>query len=138
MDPIENYMQDGSTFWGWLYYVGHTFSPIAVIGSLWGFLPGTVAIVALLFYLLQMYESVTCQTWLHTRRLRKIAALKIKMAVLEAQEKKADAWFVAQAETAKFHAKVAEIKEITKAQVHADIANTDLTPTIHDDSNSNG
>ena len=76
-------------FWGWVYWTGHTISPAAIIGSALGWFPGIAAAVALVFYLLQIYESATVQSWLHNRRLRKIALYKIRMATLEAEELKA-------------------------------------------------
>lgn len=75
-------------FWGWVYWIGHVLSPAAIFGSLLGYFPGIAALVALIFYIIQIYESPTTQTWLHTRRLRKIAQLKKHMAALEAQEMK--------------------------------------------------
>lgn len=75
-------------FWGWLSWLGHALSPVAIFGSLIGFFPGIAAAVALIFYFIQIYESATVQTWMHTRRLRKIAEFKKHIAALEAQELK--------------------------------------------------
>ena len=75
-------------FWGWLSWLGHALSPVAIFGSLMGFFPGIAAAVALIFYSIQIYESATVQTWMHTRRLRKIAEFKKHIAALEAQELK--------------------------------------------------
>ena len=79
-----NFMSDD--FSVWLSWIGHALSPIAVIGTVVGWFPAIASAVALIFYLLQMYESKTCQRWLTSRRLRKIAKLKIEMARLEALE----------------------------------------------------
>jgi hypothetical protein len=67
-------------------WVGNTLAPTAIFGWIVGIFPGVVLLAAFLFYILQMYESVTFQTWLRSRRLRKMARLKIKMASLEAVE----------------------------------------------------
>ena len=76
-------MQDDFNFFSW---VGHAIS-IGSIGAVFiGILPPLAASCALLWYLLQFYESRTVQLYLHGRRLRKIAALKKEMARLEAKE----------------------------------------------------
>lgn len=79
----------GDDFWGGVYWLGHALSPIAIVGTMVGYFPAFASVVALIFYFIQIYESKTCQTWLQTRRLRKIAVLKVAMARLEAQELKA-------------------------------------------------
>ena len=57
-----------------------------IFGWVVGAFPGVVLLAAFLFYILQMYESVTFQTWLRGRRLRKMARLKVRMTALEAEE----------------------------------------------------
>lgn len=69
-----------------LSWVGHTLSGAAIIGTLLGYFPAVAAAVAMLWYVVQLYESRTVQRWLQSRRLRKIAKLKIEMARLEALE----------------------------------------------------
>ena len=76
------HMQD----FNFVQWVGNTLAPTAIFGWVVGVFPGVVLLAAFLFYILQMYESVTCQTWLRGRRLRKMARLKIRMAALEAEE----------------------------------------------------
>ena len=71
-------------FTSWL---GHGFSGAAILGTLLGWFPHVAALVAIIWYAIQIYESATVQTWFHTRRLRRIAKLKKAMARLEAQEK---------------------------------------------------
>mgnify|MGYP001603714389 CR=1 FL=1 len=79
---------DQNDIWGCLFWFGLAICPVAIFGSLLGWFPGVASLVALIFYLLQIYESASVQTWLHTRRLRQIAILKKKMAILEARELK--------------------------------------------------
>ena len=76
-------MQDDFNFFSW---VGHTISIGALGATFLGLLPPLAASCALLWYLLQFYESRTVQLWLHGRRVRKLATLKKEMARLEAQE----------------------------------------------------
>lgn len=64
-------------------------SAAAIVGTVAGWFPYFAAFVGLCYYLLQIYESATLQTWFHTRRLRKLASLKKLVASLEAQELKA-------------------------------------------------
>ena len=67
-------------------WVGNTLAPTAIFGWVVGAFPGVVLLAAFLFYILQMYESVTFQRWIRSRRLRHMAKLKVKMAALEAEE----------------------------------------------------
>ena len=56
-----------------------------------GWFPPVAALVAFVWYALQIYESKTVQEWAHNRRTRKIAELRVRMAALEALEKKSEA-----------------------------------------------
>jgi hypothetical protein len=76
-------MENGQGLVSW---IGHAFSSVTLVGAIVGWFPGVAAAVALLWYSIQIYESNTFQRWLTTRRLQKIAQLKIEMARLEALE----------------------------------------------------
>lgn len=65
-------------------WAGNIISVGAIFGSILGWLPGIAAFIAFVWYLIQIYESVTVQRWLAGRRLRKIAHLRAKIVVLEA------------------------------------------------------
>lgn len=65
-------------------WIGNIVSVGAIITSALGFVPAVAALVAFIWYLIQIYESVTVQRWLANRRLRKIAKLKARVVVLEA------------------------------------------------------
>ena len=69
------------------HILGHIFSAGAIIGTFSGWLPGVAAIVALVWYAIQIYESKTMQNYFRTRRDRNIAAYKVAIAKLEAREK---------------------------------------------------
>ncbi len=69
-----------------LAWTGHSLSTAAILGSLFGFLPGVAAGAAFIWYCICIYQSQTVQLYLHTRRLRKMAALKSKLARLAARE----------------------------------------------------
>lgn len=71
------------SFGAWL---GHMFSTGAILGTLWGVFPPIAVMLAIIWYLLQIYESKRVQMWLSSRRLRKIARLKLEQARLEAIE----------------------------------------------------
>ena len=49
----------------------HLASVMAVAGALVGWLPSVVALVALGWYALQIYESRTVTSWLHRRKHRR-------------------------------------------------------------------
>lgn len=65
-------------------WLGNALSLGAIVSTFMGWAPAIAAIVALIWYLLQIYESPTTQRWLANRRLRKIAALKARIVLLEA------------------------------------------------------
>jgi hypothetical protein len=52
-----------------------------------GWAPGIAALVALIWYLIQIYESATVQRWVANRRIRKIARMKAKVMMLEARHR---------------------------------------------------
>jgi hypothetical protein len=76
-------VEDGQGIISW---IGHSLSGAALVGSIVGWFPGVAAVVALLWYGIQIYESKTYQNWKQGRRLRKLAVLRIEMARLEALE----------------------------------------------------
>ena len=63
--------------------VGNSLSLGAIVGTLMGWLPYLAAIIAVIWYLIQIYETNTVQTWLRTRRLAKIVRLKEEQLRLE-------------------------------------------------------
>ena len=67
-------------------WVGHSLSVSAIFGAMVGFFPSVAALVALIWYIIQIYQSDPVQRYLRSRRLRKIAKLKLEMARLEALE----------------------------------------------------
>lgn len=74
-------MDSLNTFVNW---IGHTLSISALLGALLGVFPAAASLVALIFYLFQIYENKTFQGWLSARRQKKIAVLKAKLLVLMA------------------------------------------------------
>lgn len=56
-----------------------------VTATLAGLLPSFAAIIAIAWYFIQIYESATVQRWLAQRRVRKLARLKARVIMLEAQ-----------------------------------------------------
>jgi len=85
----ETQMND---FWlPWLpQWAGNIFSLGAILGAFVGWLPAFAALIALAWYLIQIFESHTVQRWLHTRRERKIAYYTARVHQLRAQQKKLD------------------------------------------------
>jgi hypothetical protein len=58
-----------------------------VTATLFGLAPSFAAVIAFIWYGIQIYESATVQRWLATRRTRKLARLKARVIMLEAQSK---------------------------------------------------
>lgn len=56
-----------------------------VTATLVGMAPAAAAVIAILWYLIQIYESRTVQRWLSQHRVRKLARLKARVIMLEAQ-----------------------------------------------------
>jgi hypothetical protein len=78
-----------------LNWFGNIASVGAVIASAFGWIPALGALVAIVWYAIQIWESETVQTYLHARQWRKLVRLKRKM--LELQERIAEAEELAQA-----------------------------------------
>lgn len=66
-------------------WLGNIFSAGAIITTALGWVPAIAAIVGLIWYLIQIYESATVQRWLATRRIRKIARMKARVIMMEAR-----------------------------------------------------
>lgn len=66
-------------------WVGNVFSAGAIISTVLGWAPAIAAIVALCWYLIQIFESDTVRRWVSDRRIRKIARLKARVILMEAQ-----------------------------------------------------
>jgi hypothetical protein len=66
-------------------WIGNGFSIATIATTFIGWTPAIAAVVALVWYLIQIYESATVQHWLGTRRLRKIVRLRARAAVLETE-----------------------------------------------------
>lgn len=65
------------------YYLFHTGSLFALGGSLFGLIPAIAAVLAVIWYGLEIYENKTVQRWLTGRRIRRIAKLKAQLLKLE-------------------------------------------------------
>ena len=66
-------------------WLGNLVSASAIVGAIAGWLPALAAIVGLIWYLIQIFESATVQRWTAARRTRKIARLKAKVMMMEAR-----------------------------------------------------
>ena len=67
-----------------LAWIGNGASVAAVFSTLIGWLPPVAAVIAFIWYCIQIYESKTIQRHLEARRVRKIAALRAQIIKLEA------------------------------------------------------
>lgn len=80
-----------------LHWLGHVMSGAAVVGAFVGLLPPIAALVGVVYYSIQIYESPTVQQWNATRRARKIMRYRERIDKLEAASKIATAKKVASA-----------------------------------------
>jgi hypothetical protein len=71
-----------------LAILGHTFSVSAIISAVLGWLPTGIGIIgaslAMVWYLIQIYESRTFGAWVMARRLKRRARLDAKKTIAEA------------------------------------------------------
>lgn len=67
------------------YWLANVAGAGSIVASAVGYLPAFAAAVALIWYLIQITESKTVQTWIKTRRIRRLAKLKARAILLEAQ-----------------------------------------------------
>lgn len=80
-------MQDNPAGDHLLSWVGNTASIGAVVSTVFGWLPPVAAFIAVVWYVIQIYESDTVQSWVRGRRTRKLARMKAQVIMLEAQSK---------------------------------------------------
>ena len=70
-------------------WVGGILSPLTIVGTWIGYLPYVAATVAVIWYIIQIWESRTIQAWWTNRQLvrrsRKIARLKAAEKVITAK-----------------------------------------------------
>lgn len=69
-------------------HVSYTFDAagvFAIVASLLGWLPPVAAVVAIAWYLIQIWESRTIQSWVLKRHERRIVRLAAKLAELKLQ-----------------------------------------------------
>lgn len=66
-------------------YILQTTSAAAIISAIIGYLPPITAIVALLWYVIQISESRPVRRWKHRRHTVKLARLKARIMLMEAK-----------------------------------------------------
>jgi chromate transport protein ChrA len=59
----------------------------AIVATIMGFIPPIAAMIAIVWYVIQICESDTVKRWFAYRRTRKIARLRAQVLMLEAQSK---------------------------------------------------
>lgn len=65
------------------HWAGHILSLFAIVGSFAGLFPAIAALAAVIWYVINIYESRTVQTWVQRRHERRIVALSAKLASLQ-------------------------------------------------------
>jgi hypothetical protein len=68
-----------------LAWVGNSISIGAIISTLLGWTPSIAAVVALIWYLIQIFESATLRNWFAKRRLHRLTRLRAEVLMLEAR-----------------------------------------------------
>lgn len=66
-------------------WTGHIVSLFAIGGSLFGLIPAIAAVLAVIWYALEIYDNRTVRAWRVNWRDKKIAKLKAKLMKLEAK-----------------------------------------------------
>lgn len=66
-------------------WFGNGVSGAAIVSTFIGWTPSIAAIVALVWYVIQIWESATVQRWIATRRVRRLARMKAACLMLEAK-----------------------------------------------------
>lgn len=64
-------------------WLAHIISIFAIGGSFFGLIPAVAALLAVIWYLIEIYESRTIQKLIRVRRLRKLVRLRAKAVALE-------------------------------------------------------
>lgn len=71
------------------HWIGHSISAGALLGALTGLIPALAALIAVIYYIIQIYESDTVQKYLDKRRriwkARRVAKLRAQQKVLLAE-----------------------------------------------------
>lgn len=67
----------------WASWTGHIVSLFAIGGSLFGLIPAIAAILAVVWYGLEIWENKTVQRMIRARRLRKLVRLRAASVALE-------------------------------------------------------
>lgn len=78
---------DGDTNHTISHWIANATSGGLVVTTVMGWAPAAAALVGLVWYLIQIYESSTVQRWLAFRRSRKLAHLKARVLMMEAQSR---------------------------------------------------
>lgn len=68
-------------------WAGNVISAAAIISTFLGWAPAVAALAGGVWYVIKIYESATVQHWVNARRMRKIARLKARVLMLEAQSR---------------------------------------------------
>lgn len=67
----------------WLAWIGNTASMGVILTTLLGYAPAFAAIVAVVWYFIQIYESQTIQRWMNNRLRRRLVKLHSEATHLE-------------------------------------------------------
>ncbi len=66
-------------------WVGNVIGVSAIVSTVIGWLPAIAAAIAVVWYAIQIYESVTVRAWLAKRQVHRIARLKARLMILESK-----------------------------------------------------
>lgn len=107
--------------------VGDVFAGGAILTSLLGYLPAIAAVIGVIWYLIQIWESKTVQDWYArraaARKIAKIASLKAQQKILTAElaalevVRQAQASAVERVEQAKAQAAAEQVAVTTNAEI---------------------
>lgn len=73
----------GRTMWDdFVHWTMHGTAGVTILGAMSGVLPPIAALIGVIYYGIQIFESKTMQDWLARRRLAKIVKLRKQLAQL--------------------------------------------------------
>lgn len=74
----------------WTTWVAHILSLFAIGGAFFGLIPAFAALLAVIWYLLEIWENKTVQRVVRVRKLRRLVKLRAKAVALELSIRNAD------------------------------------------------
>jgi hypothetical protein len=76
-------MAEMDEHYSFVQWIGHSVSLVAISGTVLGFLPAFAALLAVIWYAIEIYESPTVRRFIYARELRKLVRSRARTVALE-------------------------------------------------------